>query len=110
MRAITRRYFDGSYGESQQPFDRPASNQGWQVSAGDLGGPKNEYRRAQLRKIIADEMVVHIDDLVLRRTTLWENPTSAMDLAPQLLDLFDWDVRRKRKELSRLRKALDSVT
>jgi glycerol-3-phosphate dehydrogenase len=110
MRAVTKRYFNGRYGEPPKLCDRPASSQGWQVSVGDLCGPVDEYRRAQLRKIIEDEMVMHIDDLVLRRTTLWENPTSAMDLAPKLLDLFDWDVRRKRKELSRLRKALDSAT
>ena len=107
MRAVTKRYFNGSYGESPQLCDRPASSHGWRVSAEDPDAPEDEYRLAQLRKIIADEMVVHIDDLVLRRSTLWENPVAAMKFAPQLLDLFDWDVQRKSEELSRLRKALD---
>jgi glycerol-3-phosphate dehydrogenase len=106
MRAVCRRYFDSGNGKLPKLCDRPASSQGWEVSAGDLRGTEADNRRAQLRKIIADEMVVHIDDLVLRRTTLWENPAATMDFAPQILALFDWGERRRREELSRLNKAL----
>jgi glycerol-3-phosphate dehydrogenase len=55
-------------------------------------------------------MVLHLDDLFLRRTTLWEDPSAAMRLAPQLLALFDWDARQIDDELNRLRNALEPAT
>jgi len=58
-------------------------------------------------KIIESETVVHLDDLVFRQTTLWENPAAAMQLALQLLALFDWDARQVDDELNRLANALE---
>ncbi len=110
MRAATKRYFGGRHRSKPQPGDRPSPCQGWQLSAYDLGSLQDKGLRAQLLKIIECEMVVHLDDLVLRRTTLWEDPAAAMELAPQLLALFDWDARRADNELSRLASALEPAT
>jgi hypothetical protein len=61
-----------------------------------------------LKSVIADESVMHLDDLVMRRTTLWENPNRALVLAPQLCNLFDWDRQRTAMETDRLRESLGS--
>lgn len=44
-----------------------------------------------LKEIIANESVVHLDDLVLRRTSLGDNPERAIKILPQLKKLFNWD-------------------
>ncbi|MCS3700169.1 glycerol-3-phosphate dehydrogenase [Salinibacter ruber] len=55
-----------------------------------------------LARIVEEEAVVHLDDLVLRRTNLGDNPKRALRVAPRLCDLFDWDEKRRRNELERL--------
>ena len=57
-----------------------------------------------LRSLIAQESVQHLDDLVFRRTTLWDNPARALDVAPQICFLFNWNDSRCREEMERLRK------
>lgn len=55
-----------------------------------------------LARIVEEEAVVHLDDLVLRRTNLGDNPKRALRVAPKLCVLFDWDEERRRNELERL--------
>lgn len=57
----------------------------------------------ELRKIIQNESVIHLDDLILRRTNLGDNPEMALKLAPTVADLFDWDAQRKTQEIQRIR-------
>jgi glycerol-3-phosphate dehydrogenase len=66
-----------------------------------------EARRPQLADIIADEAVVHLEDLVLRRTTLGDQPERALAAARTLCSL---DARWRRDaelEIARLAGRLD---
>ena len=56
-----------------------------------------------LNKIIETESVVHLDDLILRRTSIGDNPNRALDIAPFICNLFNWDVNRSEEEIKRLR-------
>jgi glycerol-3-phosphate dehydrogenase len=58
--------------------------------------------RTLLRQIIREESVHHLDDLVLRRTRLGDDPRRALELAPALCDLFDWDDSRCQDEVGRI--------
>jgi glycerol-3-phosphate dehydrogenase len=58
--------------------------------------------RPPLRRIIEEEAVCHLDDLILRRTTLGDNPARARAIAPLLCDLFDWSAHRREEEMQRL--------
>lgn len=58
---------------------------------------------APLREIIDNEAVTHLDDLILRRTSLGDNPARALELAPALSRLFDWDEARRRTEIERVK-------
>jgi glycerol-3-phosphate dehydrogenase len=107
IRAAIKRYFGDRPRNTTHLGDRPSPRQGWQQSARDLGKLENDGLRSQLLPIIESEMVVHLDDLVLRRTTLWEDPPAVMELAPRLLALFDWDARQAENELARLTAALE---
>lgn len=59
-----------------------------------------------LGRIVEDEAVVHLDDLVLRRTTLWEHPELVNRSKSILLGLFSWDRLRQEKEIKRLENAM----
>ena len=58
--------------------------------------------KEELAELILKEAVVHLDDLILRRTSLGDNPARAMSLAPTTCGLFDWNNTRKHQEIERL--------
>ena len=62
----------------------------------------NSNWQSELRSIIAEESVLHLDDLILRRTSIGDNPPRALNIAPIICDLFDWSDRQRQQELSRL--------
>lgn len=57
---------------------------------------------AELAEIIATESVVRLDDLILRRTSLGDNPRRALALAPRICQLWDWNEARTCREIERL--------
>jgi hypothetical protein len=59
-----------------------------------------------LQSLVKEEAVQHLDDLVFRRTSLWNIPQKALEIAPQICDFFDWDYHRRLGELERLKNAL----
>jgi glycerol-3-phosphate dehydrogenase len=85
----------------------PNPQTGWNLRATDLAQHNSEHRwKPALANLIAQESVVHLDDLVLRRTTLWEDASGNTEIAPQLCSLFNWDKVRCSQELERLNTAL----
>jgi glycerol-3-phosphate dehydrogenase len=82
---------------------RPAVQQGWHLEADELrAGPNARLRRNALSRLIAEESVQHLDDLVFRRTTLWEDPEGTASAAGELALLFGWGPSRAEQERSRL--------
>jgi glycerol-3-phosphate dehydrogenase len=61
-----------------------------------------EKRRGSLRAIIEQEAVEHLDDLVLRRTTLGDQPVRAVAAARQLCALDERWRRERDREVARL--------
>jgi glycerol-3-phosphate dehydrogenase len=72
---------------------------------------KNSTSRVMedLAKIIQTEAVVHLDDLVLRRTTIGDNPRQALETAGLVCRCFDWEAEQRRAEMKRLRHAFPYV-
>lgn len=58
---------------------------------------------AALQSIIASQSVLHLDDLLLRRTSLGDDPRQALQLASSLSRLFPWDESRQQEEIQRVR-------
>jgi glycerol-3-phosphate dehydrogenase len=58
---------------------------------------------AKMRTIAEQEAVVHLDDLVVRRTSLGDNPHRAMAAAKYLCLVMEWDEQRSKAEMDRLR-------
>ena len=64
----------------------------------------------QLKTLIAEEAVLHLDDLLLRRTSLADNPGRLPSLFPTLRPLFpDWDEARWQREIDRVNQRLRSA-
>jgi glycerol-3-phosphate dehydrogenase len=62
--------------------------------------------KASLRSLIKEESVLHLDDLILRRTTLWENPSRSIEIASILCQAFSWNEERSEMETGRLKEKL----
>jgi glycerol-3-phosphate dehydrogenase len=55
-----------------------------------------------LRQNLASEAVRHLEDLMVRRTNLGDNPPRALELAPAAASLFDGGAPERRLEIERL--------
>jgi glycerol-3-phosphate dehydrogenase len=63
--------------------------------------------KVPLRQAIEREAAWTLEDLLLRRSTLGDNPARALALAGEAAKLFSWSEERCRSEVARLSKALD---
>jgi glycerol-3-phosphate dehydrogenase len=59
--------------------------------------------------MIADEAALHLDDLLLRRTCLGDDPRRARALAPALARWFGDDEETQRAECERVMRALEGA-
>ncbi len=88
-------------------FPRPEARDGvpdypfsWLPEAG------GDAWQAPLRRALAEEAVEHLDDLLLRRSSLGDNPARAALLAPAACEVFGWDAARAEREVEALRRRL----
>lgn len=71
--------------------------------------PTDGKWKEALQSLIQEESVQHLDDLIFRRTTFWENSKRALEIAPYICELFPWNDARCNKELERLTKKLEQI-
>lgn len=81
------------------------ANSGRGFFAYDWQAAENEVLHG-LKPLIEEEAVVHLDDLLLRRTGLGENRRRIMELLPRLRSLFAWNDLRWQQECERLKELL----
>lgn len=84
---------EGRPPDPEYPFD-------WMPPPGD-----NAWT-VPLRQAVTAEAAVHLDDLVLRRSSLGDNPARAAALAGDAAALFDWDRERRTREVEAFRRRL----
>jgi glycerol-3-phosphate dehydrogenase len=61
---------------------------------------------SHLRQILTTESVQYLDDFILRRTNLGDDPEQAISAAPFICQLLDWDKSRCHQEMSKLNTAI----
>ncbi len=66
--------------------------------------------RQSLRPLIVEEAVRHLDDLVVRRSNVGDNPARALELAGALAELFEWKEERREDEIRRLKDSVRNTT
>ncbi|NET04040.1 MAG: FAD-dependent oxidoreductase [Symploca sp. SIO2B6] len=59
--------------------------------------------KVELSEIIKEESVQHLDDLILRRTSIGDNPDRALSAAAIICELFDWDDARCQLEIAKIK-------
>jgi glycerol-3-phosphate dehydrogenase len=67
----------------------------------------DETWRNAISEIIQNEAVVHLDDLLFRRSTLWEDRQLSLALSKNYASLFFWDEVRHVSETERLKRILE---
>ena len=72
--------------------------------------PDDATWQEELAQIVRQEAVVHLDDLILRRTSLGDNPTRALQVTPTLCEIFDWTEARCREEIKRVEEHYSRVS
>jgi glycerol-3-phosphate dehydrogenase len=67
----------------------------------------DETWKNAISEIIQNEAVVHLDDLLFRRSTLWEDRQLSFDLSKNYASLFLWDKVKHGFETERLKRILE---
>jgi glycerol-3-phosphate dehydrogenase len=78
------------------PCVAPDYDFAWMPGAGDARWLE------PLRHVVQHEPVQYLEDLLLRRSSLGDNPERAATLAAQICGLFDWDAKRVGEEIAGL--------
>jgi glycerol-3-phosphate dehydrogenase len=73
----------------------------------DWISPKEEDL-SLLKEIVDNESVLHLSDLILRRTSLGDHPERAIKSLPKIRSIFDWDDKKWEDEVEQVRKQLYS--
>jgi glycerol-3-phosphate dehydrogenase len=68
--------------------------------------PNNAMDLNLLKEIVENESVVHLSDLILRRTSLGDFPERAIKILPKIRSLFNWDDKRWEEEVNSLKNGL----
>ncbi len=71
----------------------------------DWDSPK-EDDLSMLKEIVENESVLHLSDLILRHTSLGDNPKRAIKILPKIRPIFDWDDNRWKEEVEQVSKQL----
>jgi glycerol-3-phosphate dehydrogenase len=57
-----------------------------------------------LKEIVENESVLHLSDLILRRTSLGDHPERAIKILPKIRPIFDWDDKQWKDEVEQFKK------
>jgi len=77
------------------------------ISSIDYGWkPEGEKDIELLKNIVKNEAVVHLSDLMLRRTSLGDNPRRAIEILPAVRSVFDWNDAKWQEEVHLLKRQL----
>ena len=98
-----RRVFPGLHGSEPHTPPAEANSGRWFFDYDWTPGPADAETIASLKTLVEEEAVVHLDDLILRRTGLGENRRRIVELLPRLRPLFSWNDLRWQQECERLK-------
>jgi len=71
--------------------------------------PQNSATKEDMQEVFnRDKTIVHLDDLILRRSSIWEKGPDA--IPDDLTEMFDWDDSRKKEELAKCRASVQPLT
>jgi glycerol-3-phosphate dehydrogenase len=109
-RYIAQLTLDKIFGRAAMGADkerrRPEPTTGWKMRSDCSRKSDLESYVDDIRRLIEEESPLNLQDVVFRRTTLWEERDLVGALAPRIAQLFGWPQSRQLEELQRLDLAL----
>jgi glycerol-3-phosphate dehydrogenase len=105
--SLLQRLFPGHAARSEADFRRPERQVPPDYGYFEMPDRDSEAWKEPLRRAIAEEAPETLADLLLRRSSLGDNPARAVALADEAATLFDWEPARRAREADCLKKALD---
>jgi glycerol-3-phosphate dehydrogenase len=95
--------FAGRAQRDAEACPRPPASDEWSCRDVDFSIGKNkEAYLGKVAQIIEDEAAVTLQDIVFRRTDLWEDPQLAMELSPDIASLFGWPEHKASRQMADL--------
>ncbi|MFO7963731.1 MAG: FAD-dependent oxidoreductase [Desulfobacterales bacterium] len=108
-RRVAEKLLSRIFGEQLKPIHEIRNERQDSLGQFPVGwNPNGQQWKEDLRRIIRTQAVRHLDDLIFRRTTLWQDPSLAMRIASDICGLFEWDQNRREEETIRLKTHFDS--
>ena len=109
-----KRAIDSIFGAPcAQPLNRPGLNSSPELVCKDYNWMPDENDltwKAALRKIIETESVVHLDDLIYRRTSIGDNRIRTERMAAEIAGLFGWESNRRHHEIASIDMKLNTYS
>jgi glycerol-3-phosphate dehydrogenase len=68
--------------------------------------PSTETDISILKKIVENESVLHLSDLIFRRTSLGDHPKRAIKILPNIRSIFNWNDNKWEHEVKRVKTGL----
>ena len=87
---------------------KPLSEKELGIFKNDWVPNENNGWEDTLKKIILNESVIHLDDLMIRRTSLGDNPPNALKYSLKVCSLFNWNEVAVLNEINRLKSFYNS--
>ena len=104
-----RRVFPGASGGKRQVPPAEANSGRWFFDYDWLPTAASGEAIASLRTLAEEEAVVHLDDLIFRRSGLGENRRRVNELVSRLRPIFAWNDLRWEQEKERLKSMLPAL-
>lgn len=103
-----KRLFDADLSNLTRDGRKPLSEKELGIFKNNWVPTENNGWEDTIKRIIQNESVVHLDDLMIRRTSLGDNPPNALKHSQKICTLFNWNDIEVSNEIKRLKSFYNS--
>lgn len=111
-RLVAEKTLQGIFGNTLSSFNKdgrvPFDDKELEIYRTDWDSAEINGFEDTLKQIVRDESVIHLDDFVVRRTTIGDKPESAFKHSKKICELFGWNEKVSSDEILRLKSFYNS--
>jgi glycerol-3-phosphate dehydrogenase len=105
-----QRIFGNDLGNFQRDGRKPLTEKELEIYRNDWSKTEINGYDETLKEIISNESVVHLEDFMIRRTTIGDKPDNAFKHSQKACSIFGWNEADSKKEIERLKLFYNSRT
>ena len=102
-----RSIFGSDLGSFQVDGRKPLTEKELEIYRNDWSKTDINGYGETLKKLISNESVVHLEDFMIRRTTIGDKPDNALKHSKKICSLFGWNEQEAETEIMRLKSFYD---